>query len=365
VQRLAVAALLSVAAAALAGCGADDAARRVATPPHLGRTFTFAPTRPAPRVHAQIAYTSGPADASHGTTLRIVDLVSGRDREIARLRGAQGYTSGFGNPAWSPDGRRLAVTSSQAHRRPGGTGARYEEWVIGTWVVGVDGRGLRRLPGSRYVSATPGASVVPQWTPDGSAVIARGSRGAALLPVARDGRAIDRGVADAEYAPDGRHAIMHAGLGVWIADLPGRRLRRVIADGEQAAWSPDGRRIVFVTARDHNGDVGQGSDEDAAEGAADEVYVADASGRRPRRVTHTKLSEYVPRWSPDGRLILFDATGDGGEILSDDTSALQVIRPDGRCLTALPTPTSANLGPGGGYAWRPGSDTRGVRLRCP
>jgi Tol biopolymer transport system component len=364
IARAVAGAAAAAVVVALAGCGGGDGARPDLRPPHLGRTFASHAAAPAPRVDAQIAYTSGLADPAHGTTIRLVDLVAGHDREIARLRGAQG-NSGFSAPAWSPDGRRLLMTSSQTHRRRGATGRHYDEYEIASWVVGVDGRGLRRLPGSRYVSATPGARGEPGWTPDGTAAIVRGSRGEALLAVDRRGGSVATGVASGPYSPDGRRMLVESLGSIWVATLPSRRMRRAIADGGQSAWSPDGRQIVFVSSRDRNGDVGQGSDEPPAEGAAGEVYVADASGRRQRRVTHTTADEYVPLWSPDGRLILFDATGAGGEILSDDTAALQVIRPDGRCLTALPAPTSVDLVPGGGYAWRPGSDTRRVRLRCP
>ena len=56
------------------------------------------------------------------------------------------------------------------------------------------------------------------------------------------------------------------------------------------------------------------------------VYLADASGRRPRRLTDNKADSRVPRWSPDGRRILFQSDCDGNwEIYSsaDDGSDLR------------------------------------------
>ncbi len=55
--------------------------------------------------------------------------------------------------------------------------------------------------------------------------------------------------------------------------------------------SPDGTRIAFVSDR-----TGQA-----------EIWVADASGANPRRVTELKTNARNPRWSPDGRRIAFSA----------------------------------------------------------
>jgi dipeptidyl aminopeptidase/acylaminoacyl peptidase len=54
-------------------------------------------------------------------------------------------------PCWSPDGRRVCFASSRRHN-----GER------DLWVVGADGRGLRRL------TDLPGNCVEPQWSPDGA-----------------------------------------------------------------------------------------------------------------------------------------------------------------------------------------------------
>ena len=57
------------------------------------------------------------------------------------------------------------------------------------------------------------------------------------------------------------------------------------------AWSPDGRRIVFTSTRD--GDP--------------EVYVMNADGSEPRRLTTTPGRDAHPSWSPDGRTIAFQS----------------------------------------------------------
>jgi WD40-like Beta Propeller Repeat len=65
------------------------------------------------------------------------------------------------------------------------------------------------------------------------------------------------------------------------------------ADGE-AATSPDGRLIAFVSTRDGNR----------------ELYVMRADGSRQRRVTRNAADDEWPRWTPDGRIV-FQSNRDG------------------------------------------------------
>ena len=54
-------------------------------------------------------------------------------------------------------------------------------------------------------------------------------------------------------------------------------------------WSPDGRRIAFVSTRD--GDP--------------EVYVMNADGSSVKRLTRAAGEEFLVSWSPDGRKLAF------------------------------------------------------------
>jgi Tol biopolymer transport system component len=66
------------------------------------------------------------------------------------------------------------------------------------------------------------------------------------------------------------------------------------ADGSPS-WSPDGTKIVFYSERDGNS----------------EIYVMQADGSHPTRLTHTAASEGYPNFSPDGSRISFDTDRDG------------------------------------------------------
>lgn len=96
-------------------------------------------------------------------------------------------------------------------------------------------------------------------------------------------------------------------------------------------WSPDGKKIVFVTNRDGAG--------------TDEIYLMNPDGSGTVRLTHTKAEENTPIWHPDGNRIFFSSERDGNWELysmSPDGSHVQrltdhpaldqfpVIAPNGR-----------------------------------
>ena len=73
------------------------------------------------------------------------------------------------------------------------------------------------------------------------------------------------------------------------------QLTRGDFDHGDPAWSPDGRTVVFVSARHETRD----------EDAVSDVFVAPADGGDARRVTATDLAASRPAFSPDGATIWF------------------------------------------------------------
>jgi Tol biopolymer transport system component len=61
------------------------------------------------------------------------------------------------------------------------------------------------------------------------------------------------------------------------------------------AWSPDGRRLAFMSNRD--GDF--------------EIYVVDADGSNVRRLTDDPGNDFNPAWSPDGKEIAWNSDRGG------------------------------------------------------
>ena len=60
-------------------------------------------------------------------------------------------------------------------------------------------------------------------------------------------------------------------------------------DEFQAAWSPDGEAIVFVSNRS----------------GTSAIYQMDAQGKDARLLTEGRIGDYSPAWSPDGQWVAF------------------------------------------------------------
>jgi hypothetical protein len=73
------------------------------------------------------------------------------------------------------------------------------------------------------------------------------------------------------------------------------RTREIAPGAVDPAWSPDGRRLAYVSA---------------GAGEAADVYVSDADGTHLGRITRTSgVDEASPRWSPDGMRLVFEQAG--------------------------------------------------------
>ncbi|MDL2717776.1 MAG: S9 family peptidase [Acidobacteriota bacterium] len=95
---------------------------------------------------------------------------------------------------------------------------------------------------------------------------------------------------------------------IWLLELAGgapRRLTTNKASDTSPAFSPDGRRLAFISKRD--GD------------AATELYVLPVDGGEPERVVDMPTSVASPKWFPDGKKIAFLASVVSGAESPEDT----------------------------------------------
>jgi Tol biopolymer transport system component len=107
-------------------------------------------------------------------------------------------------------------------------------------------------------------------------------------------------------------------------------------DGDQV-WSPDGRRIAFLSRRD----------------GKQEIYVVNADGIGLRNLTRNPEHDFAPAWSPDGRKIVFTRSRDYFQRANVE---LYVINADGsgqRRLTHTRGRHDGNPVWSGGAVWSP------------
>ncbi|HVX41508.1 MAG TPA: hypothetical protein VHB25_18260 [Gemmatimonadaceae bacterium] len=107
---------------------------------------------------------------------------------------------------------------------------------------------------------------------------------------------------DASFSADGRwvlftsHRAGEADIYRVHPDGSGvERLTRDAAFDDQAALSPDGRSLAFVSSRGGHADI----------------WAMDMRTRRAINLTHGKVGNFRPAWSPDGRWIAFSSDRDG------------------------------------------------------
>lgn len=179
-----------------------------------------------------------------------------------------------------------------------------------------------------------------QWSPDGARLVVTWDRGSGprlygLLTGSSDeppeptrGLPLSEGDgAWASWSPDG----------LWVAYGSGGDLIRMRPDGTgpevltsgpatdaEPAFSPDGRRIAFVSA---------------AEGGAPRLHVVEADGGEPRAVMFRAGTEHHhPAWDPNGRRLAVQASGPDGDVI-------YVVDPE--------TGGSGRVGEGRFPAWSP------------
>lgn len=217
---------------------------------------------------------------------------SARDRNVSHIwmtswDGAHTIQATFSgesesSPSWSPDGRYLSFLSSRGD---------VEDTQL--WL-------MDRLGGeAKPVSHVKGGVSDFAWSPDGKRLVfvitdpdtAEGDTASKARPIV-----IDRYL----FKSDGSGYLTGRRDHLYLFDLATKKLEQLTSgsyDDENPAWSPDGRRIAFVSARGPHADRTGNSD----------IFVVDAiPGSSPRKLTTFEGPDDGDiSWSPDGKLIAY------------------------------------------------------------
>jgi Tol biopolymer transport system component len=217
-----------------------------------------------------------------------VDLRNGRERRLI-----PGRKRGSDHGVYSPNGRRIAFALIEGPLE-------HNNLRVSLDVLAAGGRRVRRLVDLNYKGDLGRIA----WSPDGRRIVYEVARptGHALFVIAsRGGRPHRIGPSckaefnTLDWSPDGRRLLIQLtpldssfGGDYYTLRPNGTGLHRLTHFGTKAttgsaAWSPDGKSIVFANA---------------GAGGNDDIYVMHADGSSATPVTRTPTWESAPAWGP-------------------------------------------------------------------
>jgi TolB protein len=255
-----------------------------------------------PRRNGRIAYSTAESRRLDSQIFTINPDGSGREQLTE--------TGDNVNPAWAPDGSKIAYVCDGD-----------------ICVMRADGSSVMRL------TVLPAREQQPAWSPAGDTLVfsrrveSSNVSEPNLYLIGEDGTSerqlTDVFSSDPSWSPDGKSIIFTRGRdgqeGLWVIDPDGSNLRKLFAkryaDFDSPSFSPDGTQITFAAQRND----------------AFRVIVMRDNGTHPLELVKNASGNGVA-WSPDGRRIVYVNRGH-----PQKTDGLVVINLQGQVIRSLVT----------------------------
>ena len=205
-------------------------------------------------------------------------------------------------PQWSPDGKWIAYVTHHC-----GTGC----WAD-IFMTKPDGS-------ITPINLTYGrGGPEPQWTPDSKSIVFvkyYGDNGFSQIGVIQADISFGRPTIvfptgspenedDPQVSPDGKWLMFTAARsekpggprvnGIWVMPLAGGNAKLVVAGADGGRWSPDGKRVVFVSSNAEWRNIG----------------IADIAAGTTKMLTNDTIDNGNAQWSHDGKAIAYVANKD-------------------------------------------------------
>ncbi len=188
--------------------------------------------------------------------LAVRDLATGKDRRLTNKGSWEQNSEEWAEfSIWSPDGKQIAF------QWPTGRGRTVE-----LRLMGLDGSNSRTL----YSAGEREWADLHDWSPDGKYILALLPRGQLSL--------------------------------ISVADGSRRVLRELNAESTRAAFSPDGRYIVFDAPQ-------------AGDSLIRDIYTLSTEGKQEIPLVVHSADDRVLGWAPDGKAVLFASDRTGSQAL--------------------------------------------------
>jgi Tol biopolymer transport system component/DNA-binding winged helix-turn-helix (wHTH) protein len=259
-----------------------------------------------------VAFSRGGDCDSAPNDIYLVPFTGGEPRRLTfDDRSVHGLT-------WSVDGQDVIFSSNRANE------------LSELWRIRIAGGKPEPLRGFGEKIRFPSVSrhgnrlAFARWTTDPNIWLIDG-----LCPACASGERMrvlissTRSDESAQYSPDGKRILFISDRSgkyeFWICDSEGHNSYPIASDGRAgaASWSPDGQQIAF----------------DSLDENKNQIYVLSAEGGVPRRLTKGNYDHVMPSWSHDGQWIYFGSNESGDlqvwKIPSTGGSAVQMTRNGG------------------------------------